>query len=214
MTYLVGGSSSVTPVLDPHQSHYLGGPNATGSPSDTPRILSASKKSNVGAIAGGIVGAIMVLLLILLGVFLYMRRRKKQHLAPSAEFLGQNASFQRVPSFVETSYRHHPPSSFSPIAEPSHRGPVAAAVASNHPNPFADTSYQDHGPVYNPPYVNMTYSDPSPPQSSSGHSPFDDPEDPPQRLHAPPSSSDHSPVIFAPRFTFPYRETPNRYIGP
>lgn len=45
-----------------------------------------SAQSHTGAIAGGVIGGLILLSLIIFGVLIFLRRRKK-HTAPSAEFL-------------------------------------------------------------------------------------------------------------------------------
>lgn len=168
-------------AAQPSQSYAPDDPNAVpGSPTGTPRTMGATTKSNVTPIAGGVVGAVVALILIALGVCLLMRRRKKkEQLSPSAEFMGKNASFFRVPSFVAASYRHHPPSSFV-ITKPTQQGPPGGASSAN---PFSDPNQ----PVHNPPYVSIY--DSSPPQSASSPSPFDDVENSPLHPSSPPSSS-------------------------
>ena len=60
-------------------------PGETESPTNSPQA-SSSSSPNVGAIAGGVVGGV-VLLALLVGLFLFLRRRRRTHAAPSAEFM-------------------------------------------------------------------------------------------------------------------------------
>lgn len=68
--------------------------------SSVPALSSnVTKGPNVGAIVGGILGAITFLLLLLLLVLWLMRRRKKGRTAPSAEFLVSPRPFTGTPQF-------------------------------------------------------------------------------------------------------------------
>ncbi|KAF8078118.1 hypothetical protein FPV67DRAFT_34932 [Lyophyllum atratum] len=94
---------------------------ASGSASNTaiPNASGAARKTNAGAIAGGVLGALILLVLIFFAV-VFVRRRQRRRFAPSAEFLDR--SFQ--PLFMENpSYAF---GSSSPYAtSSSHQSPMS-----------------------------------------------------------------------------------------
>ena len=86
------------------------GSGAHNTGSSVPALSSnASKGSDVGAIVGAILGTIFFILVLFLLVRWLIRRRKKGHIAPSAEFLAspgrpftRSPQFQRIGSTYET----------------------------------------------------------------------------------------------------------------
>lgn len=74
-----------------------------------------SSSSNTGAIVGGVVGGVAFLSCIALGLFLYMRRRRRKRIAPSSEFInslrpGVAPMFmlESSPAQVPEKHSHHP----------------------------------------------------------------------------------------------------------
>ncbi|KAI6036842.1 hypothetical protein BKA83DRAFT_368913 [Pisolithus microcarpus] len=78
---------------------------------------SSSSSSNTGAIVGGVVGGVAFLSCIALGLFLYMRRRRRKRIAPSSEFINSlrpgvapvfmlESSPAQVPE--KSKHSHHP----------------------------------------------------------------------------------------------------------
>ncbi|KAF5386769.1 hypothetical protein D9615_001664 [Tricholomella constricta] len=97
----------------------------------TPNAAGAARKSNAGAIAGGVLGALILLVLVFLGVFL-IKRRRRRNLAPSAQFL--NSTGHPVPSFLENSSYAFGAS--SPYATASYNQPLKSHTTGNN-HPFA-----------------------------------------------------------------------------
>ncbi|KAI6110027.1 hypothetical protein F5141DRAFT_822140 [Pisolithus sp. B1] len=79
-------SSSVTSVTSTSTTT---DPGTTALPSAANQVSSSgsSSSSDTGAIIGGVVGGVIFLLCVALGLFLYMRRRRRKRIAPSSEFI-------------------------------------------------------------------------------------------------------------------------------
>jgi len=76
--------------------------------------LSTQPQSHAGEIAGGVIGGLVLLALLALGIFFFLRRRRN-HTAPSAEFLTvypPTAPFTRAGSF-RSGMSLDPPASFT-----------------------------------------------------------------------------------------------------
>lgn len=90
----------------------------------------SGKSTNVGAIVGGVLGALAVLVLAAFAVLLYQRRKRK-HTAPSSEFLRRygntaltppvnsnnpyasntnlaSSQMRLAPEYTQASYTHYP----------------------------------------------------------------------------------------------------------
>jgi hypothetical protein len=107
-------TSDTQSLLLPSASAYASPlPSSAKSNSDH---TTAPAHSNAGAIAGGIIGAIVLLGLIALGAFFFMRRRRNRT-APSAEFLTvypPETPFSRLDSLRSTGTTpNFPPASFT-----------------------------------------------------------------------------------------------------
>jgi len=96
-------------------------------------VRTSSSKSKAGPIAGGVIGGLLGLLLLLGLVVLWRRRRRlRQHVAPSAEFMraaGHPSGFDRSASSAQL-----------PLARQT------SLLGSDPPPPFAPGLYVD--PVY------------------------------------------------------------------
>ncbi|KAI6043068.1 hypothetical protein EDC04DRAFT_2961902 [Pisolithus marmoratus] len=75
---------------------------------------SNSSSSNTGAIVGGVVGGVVFLSCVALGLFLYMRHRRRKRIAPSSEFINSLRPgvapvfmLESSPSQVEKSQQSH-----------------------------------------------------------------------------------------------------------
>ncbi|GJJ12014.1 hypothetical protein Clacol_006252 [Clathrus columnatus] len=97
-------SSSLSPP-SAEPSHPLPEPTSSSSSMSqpSPTALSSSLKgtsSNAGAIAGGVIGAVLFISLIIIIILYYRRWRNEHRVAPSAEFMslaGPRARYTRAP---------------------------------------------------------------------------------------------------------------------
>ncbi|KAF8136089.1 hypothetical protein EV363DRAFT_719929 [Boletus edulis] len=104
--------------------------SSSTTPTKSPAVAAVSSKSNAGAIAGGVIGGVVLLVLLVLIALLYLRARKRNRTPPSSEFLnsikagappvlrlGSGAEYTPTLSEKGGAYTHYPPcppSAFTP----------------------------------------------------------------------------------------------------
>ncbi|KAF8600917.1 hypothetical protein BDV93DRAFT_559010 [Ceratobasidium sp. AG-I] len=98
-------------------------------------------KTNVGAIAGGVVGGVLILATLVAGILLFLRRRKPRSISEKVDLDAP------IPEIAVTPFEYHPSHSYGGPSQ-SYGGPSSYAGAGDAP------------PIYTPP----------PPSSSSGPS--------------------------------------------
>jgi hypothetical protein len=160
----VGGASGLTTTPTSAASATVSvSPTASASATPSATAKPAGKKSNVGAIAGGVVGG-LVIIAIILALLIWARRRKQKQRRVAAETAVPtkgNASYDEPPTQGQTSQpvyqtaSHQPPKAYDPVPAPApapatDRALERPAYATNEPKSLAPTATTSKHEVHMP----------------------------------------------------------------
>ncbi|KAH7877935.1 uncharacterized protein C8R40DRAFT_876413 [Lentinula edodes] len=145
LTPVVTPSSSSAPLSAPITSTLATSvtmlPSASAVPSSASNSSALSQsKVNAGAIAGGVIGGLVFIALVILGV-IHVRRRRRLHTAPSAEFMSGRALINPLgsaPGAGRSTSQFSTTSQLSATPRDAFAAAPPAFTPGNYPYPFPE----------------------------------------------------------------------------
>ncbi|KAJ3815776.1 hypothetical protein EV368DRAFT_84080 [Lentinula lateritia] len=138
---VVTPSSSSVPLTSTLATSVTMLPSASAVPSSASNSSALSQsKVNAGAIAGGVIGGLVFIALVILGV-IYVRRRRRLHTAPSAEFMSGRALINPLgsaPGAGRSTSQFSSTSQLSATPRDAFTAAPPAFTPGNYPYPFPE----------------------------------------------------------------------------